>query len=76
MKSAAFGNKQVYVWELHFVTSKIIFQAALSSVCASNQPVFEIRMMANKWHIFTISNGKYQVNMLLSNEFREGQRCV
>ena len=66
MKSAAFCNKQVYIYELHFVTSKSYStEAALSSVCASDQPVFELRMMANKWHIFTISNGKYQVNMLL-----------
>ena len=30
-------------------------------------------MMVNKWDIFIISNGKYQANMLLFNEFRESQ---
>ena len=40
------------------------------------RPFLNLRMMANKWHIFTISNGKYQVNMLLSNEFKESQRGV
>ena len=29
-------------------------QCVLSSVCASNQPVFELRMMANKWHIHNL----------------------
>ena len=77
MKGAAFCNQQVYIEELHFVTSKSYSnEAALSSVCASNQPVFELRMMANKWHIFTISNGKCQVNMLLFNEYRESQRGI
>ena len=77
------------LWKVQqFATNKFIFGNYIllppnhilgcvkQCVCIYNQPVFELRMMANKWHIFKIPNGKYQVNMLLSNEFRESQRGV